>query len=67
MALAALAQAVAIAEVGPFRPYLIETWPLAALTISLGMVKALICRGPFSMQVAVLLLELVEPADARCR
>ena len=48
MALAALAQAVATAVLGPRRPYWIETWPLAALTISLGMVKAETLSGPFS-------------------
>src|SRR4029079_4987293 len=38
MALAAEAHAVATAEFGPRRPHRIETWPLAALTISLGIV-----------------------------
>ena len=48
MALAAEAQAVATAEFGPRRPQRIETWPLAALTISLGIVNGLIRDGPFS-------------------
>ena len=47
MALAAEAQAVATAEQGPFNPQRIETWPLAALTISLGMTNGLIRDGPF--------------------
>ena len=47
MALAALAQAVATAVFGPRRPYWIETCPLAALTISLGIVKAETLSGPF--------------------
>src|SRR3954469_12823283 len=46
MALAADAQAVATAEFGPRRPHRIETWPLAALTISLGIVNGLIRDGP---------------------
>ena len=48
IALAAEAQAVATAEFGPRRPQRIETWPLAALTISLGIVNGLIRDGPFS-------------------
>src|SRR4051794_21791305 len=46
MALAAEAQAVATAEFGPRSPQRIEIWPLAALTISLGMVNGLIRDGP---------------------
>src|SRR4051812_15236010 len=46
MALAAEAHAVATADVGPRRPHRIETWPLAALTISLGIVNGLIRDGP---------------------
>ena len=49
MALAAEAQAVATAEFGPCRPQRIETWPLAALTISLGIVNGLIRDGPLSI------------------
>ncbi len=49
MALVALAQAVATAALGPRRPYWIETWPAAALTINLGMVKAETLSGPFSI------------------
>ena len=37
--LAALAQAVATAKFGPLMPYRLETWPLAELTISLGIVN----------------------------
>ena len=51
MALAAEAQAVAMAVFGPRRPHLIETWPLAALTISLGMMKGLIRDGPFCIMM----------------
>ena len=40
------AQAVATAELIPFRPYLIDTWPEPALTISLGIVNGLIRDGP---------------------
>ena len=47
IALAAEAQAVATAEHGPFKPQRIETWPLAALTISLGITNGLIRDGPF--------------------
>ena len=47
IALAAEAQAVATAEHGPCRPQRIETWPLAALTISLGITNGLIRDGPF--------------------
>ena len=47
IALAAEAQAVATAEHGPFSPQRIETWPLAALTISLGITNGLIRDGPF--------------------
>ncbi len=47
IALAAEAQAVATAEHGPFNPQRIETWPLAALTISLGITNGLIRDGPF--------------------
>ena len=65
MALVALAQAVATAEFGPRRPYWIETWPLAALTISLGIVKAETLSGPFCEQPLVLGLDLVQAADAR--
>ena len=36
MALAAEAQAVAIAELGPRRPQRIETWPLAGVDHQLG-------------------------------
>ena len=46
MALLAEAQAVATAELTPFRPHRIETWPEPALTISLGMVNGLIRDGP---------------------
>src|ERR1700677_5000141 len=46
IALAALAQAVATAEFGPRRAQRIDTWPLAALTISLGIVNGLIRDGP---------------------
>ena len=49
IALAAEAQAVATAEHGPCRPQRIETWPLPALTISLGMVNGLIREGPLSI------------------
>jgi hypothetical protein len=52
MALVAEAQAVAMAEAGPRRPKWIETWPLPALTISLGIVNGLILEGPFSSIVA---------------
>ena len=48
MALEALAQAVTTAAFGPRSPKWIETWPLAALTISLGMVKAETLSGPLS-------------------
>ena len=37
--LPALAQAVATAKFGPLMPYMLETWPLAELTISFGIVK----------------------------
>ena len=50
---------------GPRRPYWIETWPLAALTISFGIVKAETLSGPFFDQPQVLRLDLVQPADAR--
>src|SRR6266478_396417 len=45
--LAADAHAVATAEHGPRKPQRIETWPLAALTISLGITNGLIRDGPF--------------------
>ncbi len=64
MALVALAQAVATAEFGPRRPYWIETWPLAALTISLGMVKAETLSGPCADSRAMLGFDLVQAADA---
>ncbi len=51
IALAADAHAVATAEHGPWRPQRIETWPLPALTISLGIVNGLIRDGPRSMQI----------------
>ena len=47
IALAAEAHAVATAEHGPFKPQRIEIWPLAALTISLGITNGLIRDGPF--------------------
>ena len=47
IALAAEAHAVATAEHGPCSPQRIETWPLAALTISLGITNGLIRDGPF--------------------
>ena len=47
IALAAEAHAVATAEHGPFNPQRIESWPLAALTISLGITNGLIRDGPF--------------------
>src|SRR5512135_671015 len=52
IALAAEAQAVATAVFGPRRPHLIETWPLAALTISFGIVNGLIRDGPFCIIAA---------------
>ena len=48
MALVALAQAVTTAALGPRRPNSMESCPLAALAISLGMVKAETLSGPFS-------------------
>ena len=41
-----VAQAVAQALVGPWRPYLIATKPPARLMIRLGMKKGLVRRGP---------------------
>ena len=65
MALVALAQAVTTAALGPRSPYWIESCPLAALAISLGMVKARDLVGPFVQQPVVLGLDLIQPADAR--
>ena len=48
MAWAAEAQAVVMAELGPFSPKRIETLPAAALHISLGIVNGLTRSGPFS-------------------
>ena len=51
IALAAVAHAVATADAGPRRPYLIDTFPLAALTISRGTVNGLTRPGPRSASV----------------
>ena len=61
------AQAVAIGRGrAASGPYLIETWPLAALTISLGMVNGLIRDGPLLQhRWRMLGLELVQAADPR--
>ena len=64
MALVAEAQAVATAVFGPRRPKWIETLPLAALTISLGIMNGLTRVGPAVEQLAVLLFDLVQAADA---
>ena len=64
MALVALAQAVATAWFGPRRPYWIESWPLAALTISLGMVKAETLSGPLSSSRWCWIFDLAQAADA---
>ena len=48
MAFEALAQAVETAVLGPWSFQRMETWPLAALTMSLGIVKAEIFDGPLS-------------------
>ena len=65
MALVALAQAVTTTWFGPRSPYWIESWPLAALPISLGMVKAETLSGPFVEQPLVLDLDRLQAADAR--
>ena len=65
MALAAEAQAVAMAEHGPFKPQRMEIWPLAALTISLGIDERADPRRPLLHHHGVLGLKLVEPADSR--
>ena len=49
MALVALAQAVTTTWFGPCSPYWIDSWALAALPISLGMVKAETLSGPLSI------------------
>ena len=46
--LAALAQAVTMHSLGPRSPHWIDTWPLAELAISLGMVKAETLSGPLT-------------------
>ena len=43
---APVVQAVAVAELGPFAPHRIETWPEAKLTIVAGMKKGETLRGP---------------------
>ncbi len=48
MALAALAHAVATAVLGPCKPYWIDRYPLAALTIIFGTRNADTRSGPFS-------------------
>ena len=47
MELAALAQAVATAKFGPLTPCIAETWPLAELTMSLGIVNGETLSIPF--------------------
>ena len=64
MALAAEAQAVATAVLGPHSPKWMETLPAAALAIIFGMTNGLILPGPPLMIAAVLFFELVEAADA---
>jgi len=51
MAWAEVAQAVAVAVFGPLAPVRIETSPEDILTISPGMKKGLILRGPFSRRI----------------
>ena len=65
MALVALAQAVTTTWFGPRSPYWMASCALAALPISLGMVKAETLSGPLSMQPLVLDLDGFQAADAR--
>ncbi len=46
-----VAHAVAVAMFAPRRLKRIDTWPAAALTISLGTVKGLTLRGPFLIRL----------------
>ena len=65
MALVALAQAVTTTWFGPRRPYWIDTWALAALPISLGMVKAETLSGPLSSSRWCWTSIVSQAADAR--
>ena len=61
----ALAQAVTTTWFGPRSPYWMANWALAALPISLGIVKAETLSGPFVQQPLMLDLDRLQTADAR--
>ena len=64
---AAVAQAVATAVLGPCRPKRIETLPLAALTISLGTVNGLTRPGAALVEDACSAPPASRGRRCRCR
>ena len=64
MEFAALAQAVTMHSLGPRSPHWIETWPLAELAMSLGMVKAETLSGPLVSSRSCWVSSSAQAADA---